>query len=382
MIYSALTQFYKPHPERIRDWISTPKANGYEALHVTLMTQDGEWVEVQIRTERMHEIAERGLAAHWRYKTGFEDETELDKWIRAIQEMLKHPEQDAIDFMDTFKLNLFAEELFVFTPHGEIKIMPQGSTALDFAYMLHTDLGEHCIGAKVNHKLEPLSYVLQGGDQVEVLTSHMQKPQLEWLQWATTAKAQENLRRRLRRDGILSPEPKKKEEKKEYSKWNPLRYLPQNRRIYITDESIGTEHHIADCCHPIPGDDVLGYREADGTFTIHKRDCPEAADLKAKHGQSLYAADWKTTDKHSFPCMIHIQGIDKVGMVIEILLVISQRYKMNIGRIDLTATDGIFEGNMRIYAHNTQEVEELCKALREIEEVNEAQRINNEPTNK
>ena len=378
MIYSALTQYYKPHPERIRDWISTPKANGYEALHVTLMTQDGEWVEVQIRTERMHEIAERGLAAHWRYKTGFEDESELDKWIRAIQEMLKHPQQDAIDFMDTFKLNLFAEEVFVFTPHGEIKIMPQGSTALDFAYMLHTDLGEHCIGAKVNHKLEPLSYVLQGGDQVEVLTSHMQKPQLEWLQWATTAKAQENLKRRLRRDGILSPEPKKKEEKKEYSKWNPLRYLPSNRHISITDETIGVEHHIATCCHPIPGDDVLGYREEDGSITIHKRDCPLAADLKAKHGQSLYAADWKTTDKHSFPCTIHIQGIDKVGMVIEILLVISQKFKMNIGRIDLTGKDGIFEGNVCVYTHSTKELDELCQALREIEEVNEANRLTNE----
>ena len=380
MIYSALTQYYKPHPERIRDWISTPKANGYEALHVTLMTQDGEWVEVQIRTERMHEIAERGLAAHWRYKTGFEDESELDKWIRAIQEMLKHPEPDAIDFMDTFKLNLFADEVFVFTPHGEIKIMPQGSTALDFAYMLHTDLGEHCIGAKVNHKLEPLSYVLQGGDQVEVLTSHLQKPQLEWLNWATTAKAKENLKRRLRRDGLLQPESQKKEAKKEFSKWNPLRYLPYNRRIDITDESLNNgEHVIAHCCQPIPGDDVLGYMEENGVITIHKRDCPEAESLKAKRGQKLYAADWKLTDKHSFPCTIYIQGIDKVGMVIEILLVISQKFRLNIGKIDLTSKDGIFEGNIRVFTHSTTEVEELCKALREIEEVNEAQRLNYEP---
>ena len=380
MIYSALTQYYKPHPERIRDWISTPKANGYEALHVTLMTQDGEWVEVQIRTERMHEIAERGLAAHWRYKTGFEDESELDKWIRAIQEMLKHPEPDAIDFMDTFKLNLFADEVFVFTPHGEIKIMPQGATALDFAYMLHTDLGEHCIGAKVNHKLEPLSYVLQGGDQVEVLTSHLQKPQLEWLNWATTAKAKENLKRRLRRDGVLLPDSQKKQEKKEFSKWNPLRYLPHSRHIDITDESLNNgEHVIAHCCQPIPGDDVLGYMEENGVITIHKRDCPEAEALKAKRGQKLYAADWKVTDKHSFPCTIYIQGIDKVGMVIEILLVISQKFRMNIGKIDLTAKDGIFEGNIRVFTHSTTEVEELCKALREIEEVNEAQRLNYEP---
>ena len=379
MIYSALTQYYKPHPERIRDWISTPKANGYEALHVTLMTQDGEWVEVQIRTERMHEIAERGLAAHWRYKTGFEDESELDKWIRAIQEMLKHPEPDAIDFMDTFKLNLFADEVFVFTPHGEIKIMPQGSTALDFAYMLHTDLGEHCIGAKVNHKLEPLSYVLQGGDQVEVLTSHLQKPQLEWLNWATTAKAKENLKRRLRRDGVLIPDLQKKPDKKEYSKWNPLRYLPRSRRITITDDSLNGEHVIAPCCHPIPGDDVLGFMEDNGVITIHKRDCPEAEALKAKHGQQLYAAEWKVTDKHSFPCTIFIEGIDKVGMVIEILLVISQKFCLNIGRIDLTSKDGIFSGNVRIYTHSTNEVEELCKELRAIEEVNVAQRLNIEP---
>lgn len=379
MIYSALTQYYKPHPERIRDWISTPKSNGYEALHVTLMTQDGEWVEVQIRTERMHEIAERGLAAHWRYKTGFEDESELDKWIRAIQEMLKHPEPDAIDFMDTFKLNLFADEVFVFTPHGEIKIMPQGSTALDFAYMLHTDLGEHCIGAKVNHKLEPLSYVLQGGDQVEVLTSHLQKPQLEWINWATTAKAKENLKRRLRREGVLLPDSQKKHEKKEYSKWNPLRYLPRNRRITITDETLNVEHVIAPCCQPIPGDDVLGYMEENGIISVHKRDCPEAEALKAKHGQQLYAAEWKVTDKHSFPCTIFIEGIDKVGMVIEILLVISQKFHLNIGRIDLTSKDGIFEGNVRIFTHSTKEVEELCKELRAIEEVNVAQRINYEP---
>ena len=379
MIYSALTQYYKPHPERIRDWISTPKANGYEALHVTLMTQDGEWVEVQIRTERMHEIAERGLAAHWRYKTGFEDESELDKWIRAIQEMLKHPEPDAIDFMDTFKLNLFADEVFVFTPHGEIKIMPQGSTALDFAYMLHTDLGEHCIGAKVNHKLEPLSYVLQGGDQVEVLTSHLQKPQLEWLNWATTAKAKENLKRRLRRDGVQIPDLQKKPDKKEYSKWNPLRYLPRSRRITITDDSLNGEHVIAPCCQPIPGDDVLGFMEDNGVISIHKRDCPEAEALKAKHGQQLYVAEWKVTDKHSFPCTIFIEGIDKVGMVIEILLVISQKFRLNIGRIDLTSKDGIFSGNVRIYTHSTNEVEELCKELRAIEEVNVAQRLNFEP---
>lgn len=382
MIYSALTQIYKPHPGRIRDWISTPKANGYEALHVTLMAQDGEWVEVQIRTQRMHEIAERGLAAHWRYKTGFDEESELDKWIRTIQDMLKHPEPSAIDFMDTFKLNLFADEIFVFTPQGEIKTMPQGSTALDFAYMLHTDIGDHCIGAKVNHKLESVSYVLQGGDQVEALTSHTQTPQLEWLQCVTTAKAQEHLKRYLRREGLLPREPIKKQPKKEYSRWNPLRYLPRSKHLIITDESINNEHILAPCCMPIPGDDVLGYMDENGNIIIHKRDCPEADVLKAKYGKSLYAADWKTENKHTYPATIEIKGIDKVGMVIEILHLISETFTLNISKISFTSKDGIFLGEIRLGVHNTDELNELCTAIQDIEEVNQVQRIEREITNK
>lgn len=198
MIYSALTGIYKPHPERIRDWISTPKANGYEALHVTVMGKNGQWVEVQIRTQRMHEIAEKGLAAHWKYKTGIADETELDKWLRQIKDLLQNPEPSAIEFLDTFKLNLFASEILVFTPTGEIRTMPQGATALDFAFALHSELGLTCIGAKVNHKLEPLSYALQGGDQVEILTSQNQQPKQEWLNYVTTAKAKTSLKNYFR----------------------------------------------------------------------------------------------------------------------------------------------------------------------------------------
>ena len=205
MIYSALTEMYKPHPERIRDWISTPKANGYEALHVTVMGPEGLWIEVQIRTRRMHEIAEKGLAAHWKYKTGFnEEETELDKWIRTIREMLQNPSPNAVDFMDTFKLNLFAEEVFVFTPKGDIRTLPQGATVIDFAYLLHSELGDHCIGAKVNHKLQPLSYQLRGGDQVEILTSHTSHPAMQWLDWTETARAKERIKMYLRKQGVLS----------------------------------------------------------------------------------------------------------------------------------------------------------------------------------
>ena len=201
MIYSAITGIYRPHPERIRDWISTPKANGYEALHVTVMGNDGRWVEVQIRTQRMDEIAEKGLAAHWKYKTGErDDDSELDKWLKTIKELLKNPEPDAIDFMDTFKLNLFASEIFVFTPKGEIKMLPQGATALDFAFLLHSDLGCRCLGAKVNHKLVPLSHVLESGDQVEILSSSRQNPQADWLDFVTTAKAKSRLRAYFRKE--------------------------------------------------------------------------------------------------------------------------------------------------------------------------------------
>lgn len=195
MIYSAITEIYRPHPERIRDWISMPKANGYEALHVTVMGQNGQWIEVQIRTKRMHEIAEHGLAAHWRYKTGENSGGELDKWLKEIKDVLANPDPDAIAFLDTFKLNLFAHEVFVFTPKGDIRTLAQGATVLDLAYQLHTELGEHCIGANVNRSARPLSYILQSGDQVEILTSKKQKPEPEWLEIAVTAKAKDNIKK-------------------------------------------------------------------------------------------------------------------------------------------------------------------------------------------
>jgi len=198
-IYSAITSIYRPHPERIRDWISMPKANGYEALHVTVMSPYGQWVEIQIRTERMHELAEKGLAAHWKYKAGELEESELDKWLRDIKEILDHPEPDAMSFLDTFKLNLFAREIFAFTPKGDIKTLPQGASVLDFAYLLHSELGEHCIGAKVNHKMVSISYLVQSGDQIEILTSENQKPEPEWMNLVVSAKAKSALKRYFNR---------------------------------------------------------------------------------------------------------------------------------------------------------------------------------------
>lgn len=203
MIYSAITEIYRPHPERIRDWISMPKANGYEALHVTVMGQHGQWIEVQIRTERMHELAEHGLAAHWKYKTGDNSGGELDKWLKEIKDVLANPDPDAIAFLDTFKLNLFAHEVFVFTPKGDIRTLAQGATVLDLAYQLHTELGEHCIGANVNRHARPLSYILQSGDQVEILTSKKQKPEAEWLEIVVTAKAKDGIKKYFKKSGGL-----------------------------------------------------------------------------------------------------------------------------------------------------------------------------------
>lgn len=447
MIYSALTEVYKPHPERIRDWISTPKANGYEALHVTVMGPNGQWVEVQIRTVRMHDIAEKGLAAHWKYKLGESDESELDKWLKTIKELLQHPEPNALDFLDTFKLNLFASEIFVFTPRGDIKTLPQGSTALDFAFMLHTELGIHCMGAKVNHKLEPLSYVLQGGDQIEIITSHAQHPQEEWLKYAVTAKAQTSIKNFFRRmyaqemqDGerrfreavsklglenqyntvlqqVLThyqlqepmqlmlrigkgdidlaelskilPQKSKKSWFHYFTKSNTSTALPEAKNqntdgdtggekkhhIILTENNRDSEYQLSPCCNPIPGDDVLGYLDERGMIMIHKLNCPLADKLKSSYGNNLYSATWNMHHEQTFLETIEIRGIDKVGMVIEIVQIISKKFNLNIHDIHFTAEGGIFNGTLQLYVHDTEELQTICNTLHKVQEIKSAQRI-------
>lgn len=445
MIYSAITALYKPHPERIRDWISTPKANGYEALHVTVMGHDGRWVEVQIRTERMHEIAERGFAAHWKYKTGEKDDSELDKWLKTIKDMLKNPEPNAIDFMDTFKLNLFASEIFVFTPKGDIKTLPQGATALDFAFMLHSDLGCRCLGAKVNHKLVPLSYVLKGGDQVEILSSKRQNPQPEWLDFVITAKAKSRLKAYFRKEDrnmivkgeqLLSEalakvgrEPGVFEVNKLISYYQLvqpsdmylqigrgllnieedvpkvfpvskqqniiLRYLkkpfggsdtklveevknekPDKKRVMLlTDEGMEKTYRLSFCCHPIPGDDVLGYVDESNTIMVHKRHCPVATKLKSSYGERIVALEWGVHKLVTFPETIEVKGIDKLGVIIEVLHVISEQHSMNIREIHVVADAGIFTGRFVVFVHDTSEIHVLCDSILKIREINSVMRI-------
>ena len=450
MIYSAITELYRPHPERIRDWISMPKANGYEALHVTVMGKNGEWIEVQIRTDRMHEIAERGYAAHWKYKTGESDESELDKWLREIKDILAHPEKDAMEFLGTFKLNLFAQEVFVFTPKGEIKTMPLGSTVLDFAFMLHSELGEHCIGAKVNHALVPLSYRLKGGDQIEILSSNSQHPQKEWFDMVTTAKARNGLNQYFRReerkyvehgkrlvedaiaiDSALSAnhdvalgrllnyyqltQPtelysqvgqgvirldnlreivypkrgwrsyipfmgKKKDEGVNGLKDEGTKDIVKPKKgahtITLTDDELNKKFVLSNCCHPIPGDEVLGYLDEQGVMHIHKIDCPEANLLKTSYGKRIYSATWNTHRVQSFVETIELKGIDKFGVFVQVLQTITKDFHINMRSINVSSDDGIFKGTMEIYVYDRKELEELLKAIRKIDDIKEVKRIN------
>ena len=447
-IYVSISKIYKPHPDRLRDWVSHPKANGYQALHVTLMGNNGQWVEVQIRSERMNDVAEQGFAAHWKYKEGggSEDEGELEKWLRTIKEILDDPQPDAIDFLDTIKLNLFASEIFVFTPKGEIKTMPQNSTALDFAFSLHTDLGSHCIGAKVNHKLVPLSHKLESGDQVEILTSKSQRVQPSWEVFATTAKARAKIAAILKKEqksfqkegerilhdflleeelqadesnieklcklhnmktaddlymaigskNVILGDTDRNELKEKASNWK--KYLtfsfgtnkenkdrPEEKAsqekinpkqiLKLTDDSIQKNYAIADCCQPIPGDDVLGYVDENEKITIHKRQCPVAVKLKSSFGNRIIATTWDTHKALSFLVYIYIKGIDSVGLLNEITQVISRELNVNIRKLNIETNDGIFEGKIQLYVHDVDDVKKICNNLRKINQIKAVTRV-------
>ena len=447
-IYVSISKIYKPHPDRLRDWVSHPKANGYQALHVTLMGNNGQWIEVQIRSERMNDVAEQGFAAHWKYKEGggSEDEGELEKWLRTIKEILDDPHPDAIDFLDTIKLNLFASEIFVFTPKGELKTMPQNSTALDFAFSLHTDIGSHCIGAKVNHKLVPLSHKLQSGDQVEILTSKSQRVQPQWEVFATTARARAKIAAILRKERkanqkigeeILSEFLKKEEVRPEEAVIEKLRKLHNAKNeeellaaigskaivlgeadknelkekqtsnwkkyltfsfgnskekqeekesqekekinpkevLKLTEESLQKKYIMAECCHPIPGDDVLGYVDENDRIIIHKRQCPVAAKLKSSYGNRILATEWDTHKELSFLVYIYIKGIDNMGLLNEVTQVISRQLNVNIRKLTIETEDGIFEGKIQLWVHDVDDVKTICNNLKKIQNIKQVSRV-------
>ena len=456
-IYVAISKIYKSHPDRLRDWLSHPKANGYQALHVTLMSKQGRWIEVQIRSDRMDEVAEQGFAAHWKYKDGVEeeyteDENELNEWLRTIKEILDDPQPDAMDFLDTIKLNLFASEIFVFTPKGEIRTLPAGCTALDFAFSIHTFLGSHCIGAKVNHKLVPLSHKLQSGDQVEILTSKSQHVSATWINFVSTAKAKAKIQAILRRDNretqragedmlneflqknnfepstvltdqlsefhgyskrnefflalgekmvILGEKDldelngKNKEEesgsgwrkyvpfvggkkKKEDGSKQELFIVPEkfNRKkpIFISEDNI-KQYKFVGCCHPIPGDDALGYINNKNQIEIHKRACPVAAKLKTSFGNRILDIKWDMHKILYFDATIRIGGIDRVGMLNEITQVISSEMNVNIHKVIITCEDGIFDGSIELRVHDRDDVRRIIDNLKKIPDLKEISEI-------
>ena len=472
-IYDIVSTIYKPHPDRLRDWVHNKKANGYQALHTTLMSKAGKWVEVQIRSRRMDDIAEQGFAAHWKYKEGekVEDpddedsasaetsELELDKWLHTIKEILDDPQPDAIDFLDTIKLNLFASEIFVVTPKGEFKTMPANSTVLDFAFSIHTFLGTHCIGAKVNHKLVGISHVLESGDQVEILTSKSQKVDKKWTSIAKTAKAKGKIQAILRREErekqkvgeeILNKffkqhekEPnsisinklcqfhalatreellssigsqtitlgeadlnvlnEKKRKKKNWGKYlsifkrksdssnegetsstdsssamdgteESVFQIDKKKPLILNEETIG-RYIICDCCHPIPGDDVLGYIDENGRVIIHKRQCEVAKRLKASDGNHILSAKWDTHGQQSFPATLRIAGFDRVGVLHQITGILSQQLNVNIHSLHIETSDGLFTADIELGVHDVRDIQSICRDLKKIKEIEDVKRF-------
>jgi len=430
--YSIVTDLYRPNPDRLRDWVSSPKVNGYESLHTTVMGPKGQWVEVQIRTQRMNEIAEKGFAAHWKYKESSNDNG-LDQWIMKVREMLNNPEANALDFLDDFKMNLFSDEIFIFTPKGALIQLPLGATALDFAFEIHTDVGARCIGAKVNHKLVPLSYKLQNGDQVEIITSSKQVPKEDWLNIVVTAKAKSKIKsslkeekRKIAEEGKETLERKLKSLKITYNtdNLNKLSYFfklastqelfiavaqgkielkdlkeyvaseketenkggekndgqqieallnkvkgPESDILLIGEDLQKIDYTLAACCNPIPGDDVFGFVTVSEGIKIHRTNCPNAAQLMANYGYRIVKAKWNKQQELTFLTGLHIIGIDDVGLINNITKVISNDFKVNMRSITVDTDNGIFDGSIMIFVNDKEHLDNLIKNLLEVKGV-------------
>ena len=437
-VYSIITDFYHPSPERLRDWISSPKINGYESLHTTVMGPEGKWVEVQIRTNRMDDLAENGYASHWKYKDSFsEKESKLENWLVRIREMLENPDPDALEFIDDFKLNLFSDEMFVFTPKGDMKTLPVNSTALDFAFEIHTKVGEQCIGAKVNHKLVPLSYELKSGDQVEILTSGKQAPKEDWLNYVITAKAKSKIkdilkdqRKKVAKEGKEITERKFLEQNLQFSKQLisefcnylklpsaqelfyraalgnvdaqeikdfikykevPIKKGKQNEiskidqlvtsargksdMLMIGDDLKKLDYNLSSCCNPIPGDDVFGFvTELEG-IKIHRVNCPNAVKLLSNYAYRVVRAKWVNDKLISFLAGLKITGTDEIGIVNNITNVISSENHVNMRAINFDTDGGVFEGTIMVYVHDTKHLNHLKSNLKKIKGVNRVERI-------
>ena len=439
-IYSIVTDFYQPNPDRLRDWISTPKANGYESLHTTVMSPSGKWVEVQIRTKRMDEVAEKGYAAHWKYKERAPYDNTFDRWVGEVRDLLENPESNALDFIDEFKLNLFSDEIYIFTPKGDLRVLPKNSTTLDFAFDIHTDIGLSCIGAKVNGKLMPLSHVLQSGDQVEIIRSNQQKPKEDWLKFVASARAKSKIKSALKEelktiatDGKEILQRKFRQLKVNWTSENiqaveklynatgttefyfqiakgkvdlsKIRQLDIQNHNFVSKQKNGQkdgglkmqdivssvdtkkdtiiigedfkefEYKLANCCSPIPGDEVFGFVTATDGIKIHRTNCPNATQLMSNYAYRILKARWQSARVRERLTSLMVYGIDDVGIVNSLTKVITEIHGVNMKSISFESDNGTFEGKIELYVYDTEQLESLILKFEQIEGVKQVMRV-------
>ena len=446
-IYSLITDIYRPKPDRIRDWVTVPKANGYEALHCTVMGQGGTWAEVQIRSKRMDDVAERGFAAHWRYKQQDNDELaprheqELDSWLGQLREALNNPEEDAVEFLDNFQLNLQVSEIVVFSPKGDPRTMPKGATILDFAYDIHSKVGNNAIGAKVNRKLTPLFTELHAGDQIEIITSATAQPQYEWINHVITAKAKGHIKTFLRKDKanaikiglkIFEDQMKKlkiKVTSRVFQKLLPAYECVSKEQLYaklgtgaidvseieknlkqslafkfvkqwslqiatlglagktskpneINNEKSIREFAVAECCNPIPGDTIIGFKDSKGHVVVHKKNCNYAIKLSAQNGRQIVDAKWSSEKIMSYLAIIKLRGIDRTGLMLDVTKIITEQLGVNIRAVSFHSYDGVFDGEISLYIQNNENLKHLIQLVGQVKGVDKINRLeSNTPLN-
>lgn len=437
--YSIITDHYQPNPERLRDWISAPKSNGYESLHTTVVVPGGEWVEVQIRTRRMNEIAEKGLAAHWKYK-GIRGQAGIDQWIEKVREALESSDMDANNLIEDLKLSQFSREIFVFTPNGDLKKFPENATVLDFAFDIHTEVGSSCVGAKVNGKNVPIRYVLKNGDKVEVLRSKNQKPKMDWLNVVVTSKAKGKIKQALKEAKLKESEQGKEILKRRFRNWKiefddssvrkviqhfkyrdaiDLYYdvatekvdllqikellttekKPQESRtekieeekverlvssathgtedfLVIDEKLANVEYKLGKCCNPIHGDSIFGFVTISSGITIHRKNCPNAQQLLSRFAYRVVKARWSQSEKVSyFPVTLMITGMDELGIVSNISDVISKDLQVSMRSISIDSNDGMFEGSITLFVKDTRHLEALIRKLKKVKGVTNIRRL-------
>lgn len=438
-VYSIVTDHFRPNPTRLRDWISSPKSTGYEALHITVMGPKGRWVEVQIRSERMNEIAEKGYAAHFKYKNKEKDDG-LEAWLNKLQDTLENSEISAIDFVEEFKLNLYAKEIFVFSPKGDLYSLPKGATALDFAFQIHTEVGLHTRGTKVNGKLTPLSHVLKSGDQVEVITSEKAKPSGNWLDYASTGKARSKIKTSLKEDQkIIASDGKEILARKlkslkitldertvnqlvvffkvktsldlfyrvgagiidntqlksfASSRSNALVSFFKNKirkpdkttdidkdeisikydQLVFGKDEQHLDYVMANCCNPIPGDDVFGFVTVNDGIKVHKQNCPNALQLQSNYSYRIMPAKWIDSTQQEFKAQLKISGIDAVGLVNEVTKVVSSNLHIDMKKVYFDSDDGIFNGEIVVVVKNKTILDNLVQNLKKINGIDKVTR--------